>query len=277
MPAVSASSRDFYPDYVTDTTSKRSRKVSQRTGGGGGLIPRLVSATGHESLVWVILRLGKDQDLYARATAEKARKAGKAVTGQNPCWNALQQGVNGGLHLNIIMAKAHVPPRRELPHGAHVQDVTDLLGLVHYLSGPPDARAGVQTDPVTRRKTRPTAAQLVAATAAYRAARARGRLPDMQWTSCLPRLKATLPMANNALRESSADCQPCPPGRPRLRQSGVQHRRAGGEGSTRPRAALAQRAAFGQPAPRPPGRAATRHHAGCDPGLGAARGPPGNV
>ncbi|WP_019588844.1 hypothetical protein [Deinococcus apachensis] len=63
---------------------------------------------------------------------------------------------------------------------------------MRYLSGPPDARANYRVqDPRTGLWYAPTDEMRAAAEAEYLEAKCRGRLPDMQWTHKLPRLKVS--------------------------------------------------------------------------------------
>jgi hypothetical protein len=179
----------YLPDYLADSTIRRRVKVSRRLGGGVGLIPRLIVATNHAPLSWVTLHLGRGP-LYTRETKDRARTATAALVGASPAWCALQRGVEGGLHTNILIPTAAVPRWRDLPTGAYVQDVTDLVGLFHYLGGPPDARCNSSNqDPRTGIHHRTTPEQHKAALEEHAVAKAQGCLPRMQWTHNLPRMK----------------------------------------------------------------------------------------
>jgi hypothetical protein len=181
--------RIYLPDYLTDSTNRRRVKLHRRLGDGAGLIPRFIVATDHAPLSWVTLPLGHGP-LYARETKDRAFATTAALVGASPAWCALHRGVEGGLHPNILIPTAAVPRRRDLPTGAHVVDVTDLVGLFHYLGGPPDARCNYKNkDPRTGIHHRTTAEQHAAAQEEYVAAKAQGRLHRMQWSHNLPRMK----------------------------------------------------------------------------------------
>lgn len=179
---------DYLPDYLLDSTSRRNVKVGRRLGYGNGLIPRLLAATGHD-LTWLILQNGRGP-LYDKGFNVQARAHVREVIGKVPAWCVLQRGVEGGRHTNVILPADAVPPRRQLPRGAYMQDVTDLVGLTRYLSGPPDARTNYRLQDYRTGLHLPPADELrLAALAEHQEAKQRGRLPRMQWTQCLPLLK----------------------------------------------------------------------------------------
>ncbi len=191
MKGTATPTRIYFPDYLTDSTRRRAVKVGRRLGGGTGLIPRFLVATNHEPLAWITLPLGPGP-LYSREANDQAHAAAAALLTDAPAWCALQRGVQGNRHLNVLTLKAAVPPRRDLPWGTHVQDVTELVGLVRYLSGPPDACANRgNKDPKTGIYSVTTPEQHAVALEEYIAARALGRLPRMQWTMNVPLLKIT--------------------------------------------------------------------------------------
>lgn len=168
----------YLPDYLTDSSYRRSVKVRRRLGYGAGLIPRLLVAAEYD-LTWLILKNGRGK-LYSHEFGAEARAHVLDVIGETAAWCALQKGTEGGRHTNVLMPTAALPPRRDLPKGAHVKAVPDVVGLVHYLSGPPnsgtnyrlkDAQTGLYHSPTEE-------------------AKKLGRLPRMQWTQFLPRLKA---------------------------------------------------------------------------------------
>lgn len=182
----------YLPDYLTDSTYKRGVKVGRRIGYGAGLIPRILAATGHNP-AWLILQNGRGP-LYDHQFNADARAYVLEVIGATPAWCVLQRGVEGGRHTNVILPADAVPPRHELPRGAHVQDITDLVKLTGYLSGPPDARSNRKVkDYRTGLYHHPTDEMRLAALTEYQEAKQRGRLPRMQWTHCLPRLKPDAP------------------------------------------------------------------------------------
>ncbi len=174
----------YLPDYLHDTTSRRAVKMTRRIGGGAGLIPRLLIATRHAPLSWVIVPLGRGS-LYAHATNAHVRALTGELVGSTPAWCALQRGVEGGLHVNILLPAAAVSSRRSLPKGTYVKDGIDLVGVMRYLSGPPDARSNRSNkEPRTGIHRRTSPEQLAAAREEYGAACRPGRLPRMQ---CLAR------------------------------------------------------------------------------------------
>ncbi len=178
----------YMPDYLTDSTNRRNVKVGRRLGYGAGLIPRLLVAAEHD-LTWLILQNGRGP-LYTHEFGAEARAHVFEVIDEAAAWCAAQRGTAGGRHTNIIMPAASLPPRCKLPRGAHVEPVRDLVGLVRYLSGPPDAGTNYCVkDAKTGLHHPPTEEMRLAALAEYTEAKKRGRLPRMQWTQFLPRLK----------------------------------------------------------------------------------------
>lgn len=183
-------SRPYLPGALKDTTARRAFLLSRRIGDGAGLLPRLLSAAGHD-LVFGTVPLGPG-DLYARDTNEQARALSRQILGKVPAWVVLEQGQEGGLHLHILAAASGCPT---WPPGSVVKAVHDAVGLVRYLSKPADGRACRAKDPRTGCYAQPSRFSVEAALAAFqaakRAARAEGRrLPRLSWTVNVPRLKA---------------------------------------------------------------------------------------
>lgn len=187
----------FTPDALKDSTRERAKRAAKRLKFGGGLLPRLLVAGGHE-LQHVVVPLGSSTplELYTPAINAHARATVLAVVGTAPAWACLERGLEGDLHIHILTAKE---AGLLLPRGSHRKPVDTPLKIMRYLSKPADARACQRRDKVTGYRYDPDPDELRAAIADYEQARTRGRLPRLSWTANLPRLKPdALPLTRPA-------------------------------------------------------------------------------
>lgn len=178
--------RAFWPDKLTDTPQRRRTAARRRLGHGRGLLPRLLSAAGHELVMLTVpLRPAPPAALYCPEVAREVRAAARAVLGKSPGWVKLERGRRGLLHLHILTAAAV----RDLPPGVRLSPVPDPLGALVYLSKPGEGLACRWQDERGRWQD-PTPAELEAATLALRTARRQqsGPLRRLSWTLNLPRM-----------------------------------------------------------------------------------------
>jgi len=175
----------YWPDALTDTPRRRRTTARRRLGHGRGLLPRLLTAAGHDLVMLTVpLHRAPPAALYCSQTAEHARAAVQTLLPPGAaCWCKLERGRRGLLHLHILTAAAAAALLLDVRR----TPVTDPLGLLEYLGKPADARACRWKD--ERGHWHPPAlTDLQAASTDLMAAKQARRLPRLSWTANLPRM-----------------------------------------------------------------------------------------
>jgi hypothetical protein len=180
----------FIPDALVDSKYERRRRANVMFKHGVGLPCRLLVASDHRlKLVTVPIGSAIAAGLYSPRVNARARAHARAIVGNSPAWCKLELGLDGGLHLHLLVA---ADAALMLPRGSKCDPVkptdADLKRVLGYLCKPADARA-CMTRLSPREYGKPDPVLRAAAILDYQHARAARRLPDLSWTHKVPRLK----------------------------------------------------------------------------------------